>query len=124
MCERVVVHQEQLPSDSLPTEFYAFVHKDPEKLIKDLIDSPEVSLDLCPESFICWREGPVCKGHLRRVCHPGMRHVLRIQPIFDGNNNRVYSDFASGQWLEKTQVVILFHPFKLFKAVLLRVLVW
>ena len=29
---------------------------------------------------------------------------LNSRPVYDGNKDRVYSDFASGQWLEHTQV--------------------
>lgn len=29
------------------------------------------------------------------------------KPVYDGNNDRVYSGFASGQWLENTQVLLL-----------------
>ena len=43
--EHVVVHEEVLPGDDedSPTQFYAFIRKDTDLLIRELIDSPEVS---------------------------------------------------------------------------------
>ena len=42
--ERVAVYKEVLPqsADDSPTNFYAFVRKDVDLLLKDLLDSPEV----------------------------------------------------------------------------------
>ena len=56
MYERTVVHQETLPGDSLPTDFYAFLHTKSEQLLKELLNSPQVSFDVCPihSLFIYW----------------------------------------------------------------------
>lgn len=44
--ELVAVHEEVLPGDDedSPTHFYAFIRKDADLLIKELIDSPEVRI--------------------------------------------------------------------------------
>ena len=46
--EHIIVHEEVLPGDEedCPTKFYAFTRKDADLLIKELIDSPEVHVDL------------------------------------------------------------------------------
>ncbi|KAL0024007.1 hypothetical protein WJX77_008088 [Trebouxia sp. C0004] len=74
--ERVAVYKEVLPqsADDSPTNFYAFVRKDVDLLLKDLLDSPEAH-NMCLES----------------------------QPVFANDGSRAYTDFASGTWLETVQ---------------------
>ena len=83
MYERTVVHHETLPGDSLPTEFYAFLHTDPERLLKELLDSPQVKFDVYPmrlaNVLLCkLLLVSLCKRHFQPACCAGSWHVLRF----------------------------------------------
>lgn len=61
MYERTVVHHETLPGDSLPTEFYAFLHTHPEQLLKELLHSQQVNFDVYPMRFANAVQTTSCK---------------------------------------------------------------
>ncbi|KAL0036462.1 hypothetical protein WJX77_008767 [Trebouxia sp. C0004] len=63
-----------LPESESPTQFFAWVRKDNDLLLKELLDSPQAH-GMCLES----------------------------RPLFDSNGERMYMDFASGKWLQQTQ---------------------
>ncbi|DBA90690.1 TPA: hypothetical protein ACH3X1_003907 [Trebouxia sp. C0004] len=80
--EYVPVYQETLPGYDEPVTIYAHIRKDRHLLLQAMLNSPEAN---------------------------GM--CLEAQPLFNGTQ-RVYKDFASGTWLERTQAAVrsgMFH---------------
>ncbi|DBA83942.1 TPA: hypothetical protein ACH3X1_006438 [Trebouxia sp. C0004] len=72
--EYILVHVEVLPGSETPQQFFAWIRKDADVVLKELLDSPQAN-GMCLES----------------------------QPVFDENNQRIYIDFESGKWLEEKQ---------------------
>ncbi|DBA98337.1 TPA: hypothetical protein ACH3X1_001253 [Trebouxia sp. C0004] len=71
--EHKPVHTEVVPKDSEPSIFHAYLRRDPDLLLQEMINSPGAN---------------------------GMCLVSR--PVTSGGR-RVYTDFASGEWLEGMQ---------------------
>ena len=102
--ERIAVYKEVLPqsADDSPTNFYAFVLKDIDLLLKDLLDSPEV----------CWQCLCCCIGCGIKVVPKALQAhnmCLESQPVFANDGSRAYTDFASGTWLETVQRLDFLH---------------
>ena len=82
-------------------------------MLKELLDSPQLNFDVCPMILRNFSHVLKCRLPLVSSRVRGSSSQLVVQaagmsfdsrPVYDDNKDRVYGDFASGQWIEQTQV--------------------